>query len=79
MQLSDGSPAPGPTAHTRGALLSPYSLGDPQILQMGHVCKWHVMTGSKSGQLLPTQRSRQALLSKLWGQGLSVFKKPLEM
>lgn len=47
-RLSGGTPAAGPTAHTRGALLFPRGLGDPQILQTGHVCKWHVVTGPKS-------------------------------
>lgn len=82
-QLGGRSPAPGPTL-THGVRSCPLrprgppGPADGPRLQMACCDSVQKQMAGAGGQLLSTQRSRQALLSKPQGQGLSVFRKTTE-
>ena len=82
-QLSGRSPAPGPTLTHGVRSCSPVASGtsrssDGPCLQMACCDRVQKQMIGAGRQLLSTQRSWQALLSKLQGQGLSVFRKTTE-
>ena len=82
-QLGGRSPAPGPTL-THGVRSCPLrpqgppGPADGPRLQMACCDRVQKQMIGAGGQLLSTQRSWQAVLSKLQGQGLSVFRKTTE-